>query len=41
MLAAQRKELLLDRLRVDGRLVAKDLATELGHVRGHDPARPA
>src|SRR6187200_1933618 len=29
MLAAQRKELLLDRLRVDGRLVAKDLATEL------------
>ena len=30
MLAAQRKELLLDRLRVDGRLVAKDLAAELG-----------
>jgi DeoR/GlpR family transcriptional regulator of sugar metabolism len=29
MLAAQRKELLLDRLRVDGRLVAKELATEL------------
>jgi len=29
MLAAQRKELLLDRLRVDGRLVAKYLATEL------------
>ncbi|GEK20203.1 DeoR/GlpR family DNA-binding transcription regulator [Cellulomonas xylanilytica] len=29
MLAAQRKELLLDRLRVDGRLVAKDLASEL------------
>ena len=30
MLAAQRKDLLLDRLRADGRLVAKDLATELG-----------
>ena len=29
MLAAQRKELLLDRLRADGRLVAKDLAAEL------------
>src|SRR6478735_12225937 len=29
MLAAQRKELLLDRLQVDGRLVAKDLAAEL------------
>jgi DeoR/GlpR family transcriptional regulator of sugar metabolism len=30
MLAAQRKELLLDRLQRDGRLVAKDLAGELG-----------
>jgi DeoR/GlpR family transcriptional regulator of sugar metabolism len=30
MLAAQRRDLLLDRLRTDGRLVAKDLATELG-----------
>ena len=30
MLAAQRRELLLDRLRADGRLVAKDLAAELG-----------
>ncbi|WP_232667362.1 DeoR/GlpR family DNA-binding transcription regulator [Pseudonocardia sp. TRM90224] len=30
MLAAQRKDLLLDRLRVDGRIVAKDLAAELG-----------
>lgn len=30
MLAAQRKTLLLDRLRVDGRLVAKDIAVELG-----------
>ncbi|KQY47620.1 DeoR/GlpR family DNA-binding transcription regulator [Cellulomonas sp. Root137] len=29
MLAAQRKELLLDRLHADGRLVAKDLAIEL------------
>lgn len=29
MLAAQRKELLLDRLRRDGRVVAKDLAVEL------------
>ncbi|NUU16198.1 DeoR/GlpR transcriptional regulator [Cellulomonas humilata] len=29
MLAAQRKDLLLDRLRADGRLVAKDLAVEL------------
>lgn len=29
MLAAQRKDLLLDRLRTDGRLVAKDLASEL------------
>src|SRR6187431_2575256 len=28
-LASERKELLLDRLRVDGRLVAKDLAAEL------------
>lgn len=30
MLAAQRRDLLLDRLRTDGRLVAKDLAVELG-----------
>src|SRR5919206_1915404 len=30
MLAAQRRDLLLDRLRTDGRLVAKDLAAELG-----------
>ncbi len=30
MLAAQRRDLLLARLRVDGRLVAKDLAAELG-----------
>ncbi len=30
MLAAQRRDLLLDRLRRDGRLVAKDLAVELG-----------
>jgi DeoR/GlpR family transcriptional regulator of sugar metabolism len=30
MLAAQRRDLLLERLRVDGRLVAKDLAIELG-----------
>jgi len=30
MLSAQRKTLLLERLRVDGRLVAKDVATELG-----------
>src|SRR5687768_1074598 len=30
MLAAQRRDLLLERLRVDGRLVAKDLAVELG-----------
>jgi DeoR/GlpR family transcriptional regulator of sugar metabolism len=29
MLAAQRKDLLLERLRVEGRLVAKDLAAEL------------
>ena len=29
MLAAQRKTLLLDRLRVDGRVVAKDIAAEL------------
>ncbi|MEJ3658638.1 DeoR/GlpR family DNA-binding transcription regulator [Actinomycetes bacterium KLBMP 9759] len=29
MLAAQRKDLLLDRLRTDGRIVAKDLAAEL------------
>ena len=29
MLAAQRKELLLERLRTDGRVVAKDLAAEL------------
>jgi DeoR/GlpR family transcriptional regulator of sugar metabolism len=29
MLAAQRRDLLLDRLRTEGRLVAKDLATEL------------
>jgi DeoR/GlpR family transcriptional regulator of sugar metabolism len=30
MLAAQRRDLLLERLRVDGRLVAKELAVELG-----------
>lgn len=30
MLSAQRRELLLDRLHRDGRLVARDLATELG-----------
>ena len=30
MLAAQRRDLLLDRLRTDGRLVAKDLAVEWG-----------
>ncbi|MBA8817558.1 DeoR/GlpR family transcriptional regulator of sugar metabolism [Microbacterium halimionae] len=30
MLAASRKELLLDRLRTEGRIVAKDIATELG-----------
>jgi DeoR/GlpR family transcriptional regulator of sugar metabolism len=30
MLAAQRRDLLLERLRLDGRLVAKDLAAELG-----------
>ena len=30
MLAAQRRDLLLDRLRTDGRLVAKDLAAEWG-----------
>jgi DeoR/GlpR family transcriptional regulator of sugar metabolism len=30
MLAAQRRDLLLDRLRTDGRVVAKDLAVELG-----------
>jgi DeoR/GlpR family transcriptional regulator of sugar metabolism len=30
MLAAQRRDLLLERLRMDGRLVAKDLAVELG-----------
>jgi DeoR/GlpR family transcriptional regulator of sugar metabolism len=30
MLVAQRRDLLMDRLRQDGRLVAKDLATELG-----------
>jgi DeoR/GlpR family transcriptional regulator of sugar metabolism len=30
MLAAQRRDLLLDRLHLDGRLVAKDLAAELG-----------
>ncbi|WP_243074292.1 DeoR/GlpR family DNA-binding transcription regulator [Microbacterium sp. SS28] len=30
MLAASRKDLLLDRLRSEGRIVAKDLATELG-----------
>lgn len=30
MLAAQRRDLLLDRLRADGRVVAKDLAVELG-----------
>jgi DeoR/GlpR family transcriptional regulator of sugar metabolism len=30
MLPAQRRDWLLDRLRTDGRLVAKDLAVELG-----------
>jgi DeoR/GlpR family transcriptional regulator of sugar metabolism len=30
MLAAQRRDLLLDRLRSDGRIVAKDMADELG-----------
>jgi len=30
MLAAQRRDLLLDRLRAEGRLIAKDLAAELG-----------
>jgi DeoR/GlpR family transcriptional regulator of sugar metabolism len=30
MLAAQRRDLLLDRLRVNGRVIAKDLAAELG-----------
>ena len=30
MLAAQRRDLLVDKLRTDGRLVAKDLASELG-----------
>jgi DeoR/GlpR family transcriptional regulator of sugar metabolism len=30
MLVAQRRDLLLDRLRRDGRIIAKDLATELG-----------
>jgi DeoR/GlpR family transcriptional regulator of sugar metabolism len=30
MLAAQRRDLLLERLRVDGRIIAKDLAAELG-----------
>ncbi|ANZ34732.1 DeoR family transcriptional regulator [Lentzea guizhouensis] len=30
MLAAQRRDLLLERLRTDGRIVAKDLATEVG-----------
>jgi DeoR/GlpR family transcriptional regulator of sugar metabolism len=30
MLAAQRRDLLLDRLRTDGRIIAKDLAAELG-----------
>ena len=30
MLAAQRRDLLLERLRVDGRIVAKDLASEVG-----------
>lgn len=30
MLAAQRRDLLLERLRTDGRIVAKDLAAELG-----------
>ncbi|MGY1712647.1 DeoR/GlpR family DNA-binding transcription regulator [Geodermatophilus sp. SYSU D00758] len=30
MLAAHRRDLLLDRLRTDGRLIAKDLAAELG-----------
>ena len=30
MLVAQRRDLLLDRLRTEGRLVAKDLATEFG-----------
>ena len=29
MLAAQRRDLLLERLRVDGRIVAKDLAAEV------------
>ncbi len=32
MLAAQRRDLLLVRLRTDGRLVARDLAVELGRV---------
>ncbi|WP_434446449.1 DeoR/GlpR family DNA-binding transcription regulator [Lentzea sp. E54] len=30
MLAAQRRDLLLERLRIDGRIVAKDLAAEVG-----------
>src|SRR5689334_24226911 len=30
MLAAQRRDLLLERLRTDGRIVAKDLAAEVG-----------
>jgi len=30
MLAAQRRDLLLERLRADGRIIAKDLAAELG-----------
>ncbi|GAA3447726.1 DeoR/GlpR family DNA-binding transcription regulator [Planomonospora venezuelensis] len=30
MLAAQRRDLLLERLRTDGRIIAKDLAAELG-----------
>jgi DeoR/GlpR family transcriptional regulator of sugar metabolism len=30
MLVAQRRDLLLDRLRLDGRVIAKDLAAELG-----------
>jgi DeoR/GlpR family transcriptional regulator of sugar metabolism len=30
MLAAQRRDLLLERLRTDGRIIAKDLAVELG-----------
>ena len=30
MLAAQRRDLLLDRLRADGRLIAKDLAAVVG-----------